>query len=67
MSYFATPTASVEAVQESVSEVVVTALEARPEGTEGAVVSGAARVLTESALDASETLPAASRALTVKL
>lgn len=58
---------SVEAAHVRVSEVDVTALEAKPVGAEGAVVSGGVSVVTDSPLEALETLPAASSALTVKV
>ncbi len=58
-----TPTLSVDAVQESVAEVSVTALVDRPDGVDGGVVSGQSAVAT-SVEAVPETLPAASTAAT---
>ena len=58
---------SVEGLHERVSEVGVTAEEARPDGVVGAVVSeGAGVVADKGAADSAEALPAASTAETVK-
>ena len=54
-----------EAVQFSVKVVAVMALDASPVGTDGAVVSPAAEVVTGSAVESAETFPAASLALIV--
>jgi hypothetical protein len=58
---------SVEAVQDRSTVVFVFEGDVNPVGALGAVVSGAAFVVTLSAELAAETLPAASFALTVKL
>ena len=56
---------SVDALHESVSELAVSAVAARPVGAEGEALSTAG-VLTDKALESAETLPAASKAATVK-
>ncbi len=64
--YPATPTASVEALQESATEVLVMAENVGVPGVEGAVVSveGAANVVTLAAVDCTEVFPASSTAET---
>ena len=57
---------SVAAFQESVSVVGVTAEALRPIGVVGAVLSTGAGVVTDRGADGAETLPAASKAATVK-
>ena len=57
---------SVAAFQESVSVVGVTAEAARPIGVVGAVLSTGADVVTDRGAEGAETLPAASKAATVK-
>ena len=57
---------SVEAFHESVKDVEVTAEAARPAGVVGAVVSEGAEVVADKGADSAETLPAASKAETVK-
>ena len=58
---------SVDAVHVRATLVSVTVVATRPAGTDGAIVSVvvAGSVVTESADDAAETLPATSRARTV--
>ena len=62
-----TATLSVDAVQDSGTDVVVVVPAVRPVGAEGAVVSVTVPVwvVAETAEDAAETLPARSLALTV--
>jgi hypothetical protein len=57
---------SVEAVQERLIWVGETAVAVTPVGTEGAMVSGGGGVVTDTAADCAEALPAASTAETVK-
>ena len=55
-----TPTASVEAFQDNVNEVVVIAEEAKPFGFVGAVVSGGGNVVTPNVPEKRLLFPAAS-------
>ena len=57
---------SVAELQERVNEVRVSAEAARPVGVVGAVVSASGGVVTDKGADGAETLPAASKAATVK-
>jgi hypothetical protein len=63
--YPVTAVLSVEAVQFKVKDVSVTLAAANPVGTLGAVVSGAAKVVTAKADDCAELFPVASLAETV--
>ena len=60
-----TPTASVEADHDKAKDVWVMDEAANPFGTVGAIVSGAAEVVTDIALDTPLLFPAASYADTV--